>query len=180
VPVRFRKAPLEVAPPAVRGLGGRAVRKRKREEAIAEVHCSRSGMLRRILSLSLILVLAASTQAATRWLTEREGAPVRWQAWGAAAMARAKKENRPIFLAIGYASSFQCYRMHREAFLSGEIAEHLNAYFIPVVLDPIEHPEIAEAYETVLRDGCRAGVPLDSHPHAGARADRGCRLSPAG
>lgn len=107
-------------------------------------------MLRRILSLSLILALAASSQAATRWLTEREGAPVRWQAWSDAAIARAKKGNRPIFLAIGYASSYECYRMHREAFLNGEIAEHLNAYFVPIVLDPIEHPEIAEAYETVL------------------------------
>ena len=107
-------------------------------------------LLRRILSLALLVALTASTSAATRWLTEREGAPVRWQAWGPAAFERAKKENRPIFLVIGTASSYEGYRMHREVFLNGEIAEYLNAYFVPVVLDRIEYPEIARAYERIF------------------------------
>jgi len=107
-------------------------------------------LLRRILSLLLLVMLGVSSHAATRWVTEREGAPVRWQAWGPAAFERAKKENRPIFLFIGSASSYEHYRMHREVFLNGEIAEYLNAYFVPIVLDRIEYPEVARAYESIL------------------------------
>ena len=81
-------------------------------------------MVRRILAL---LLLAMPAFGASRYFADRAGDPVRWQAWGDAAHTRAKKEGRPIFLHIGFASSNECYRMHREAFLNGENAESLNA-----------------------------------------------------
>jgi uncharacterized protein YyaL (SSP411 family) len=105
-------------------------------------------MVRTILALVL---LASPAFGASRYFADRAGDPVRWQAWGGAAHARAKKEGRPIFLHIGFASSDECYRMHRETFLNGENAESLNAYFVPVLLDRTEHPEVAEAYENAAR-----------------------------
>jgi len=108
-------------------------------------------MLRYLLTLAL-LVCATTSHAGSRYFADRAGAPVRWERWGSAAHTRAAKEKRPIFLSIGFASSYECYRMHREAFLNGENAEALNAYFVPVLLDRVEHPEVAEAYEALARD----------------------------
>lgn len=111
---------------------------------------SSSSMIR-TLALTLALSLAVSAQAASRYLADRAGAPVQWQRWGSATLARAKNEKRPIFLSVGFASSDECYRMHREAFLNGENAESLNTYFVPVLLDRVEYPEVAEVYEAAAK-----------------------------
>lgn len=105
----------------------------------------------RLLMVSLLMTLTASASAASRYFSDRAGAPVRWERWGSVAFERAKKEKRPIFLSIGFASSYECYRMHREAFLNGENAEALNVHFVPVLLDRVEHPEVAEGYEGAAR-----------------------------
>lgn len=99
----------------------------------------------------LLLCLALPASAATRYVTDHAAGPVQWQEWGKAAIERAQREKRPLFVSIGFAASWDCQRMHREAFLNGENAEALNAYFVPVLLDRIEYPEVAEAYEAVLR-----------------------------
>jgi uncharacterized protein YyaL (SSP411 family) len=104
-------------------------------------------MVRRLLILIVLAALPAS--AATRWFTEREGGPVKWMEWGPAAIERAKNEKRQILLSIGFASSWDALRMHREAFSDERNVKTLNAYFVPVLLDRIEYPEIAEAYERV-------------------------------
>lgn len=130
----------------------------------------------RSLLLALIAALALSASASTRYVTDRAGSPVKWLEWGPVALERAKKEKRPLFVSIGFAASWDGQRMHREAFLNGENAEALNAYFVPVLLDRIEHPEAAEAYEAVLRsmDG-KSGWPAnliltpDLVPFAGGR-----------
>ena len=106
-------------------------------------------MFRRTLLTMTLLVCASTAQAASRYFADRAGAPVKWERWGSAAFARAAKEKRPVFLSIGFASSYECYRMHREAFLNGENAEALNSYFVPVLLDRIEHPDVAESYESM-------------------------------
>lgn len=108
-------------------------------------------MLRRTLLTMTLLVCASTAHAASRYLADRTGAPVKWERWGTAAFTRAAREKRPIFLSIGFASSYECYRMHREAFLNGENAEALNSYFVPVLVDRIEHPEVAESYESMAR-----------------------------
>jgi uncharacterized protein YyaL (SSP411 family) len=106
-------------------------------------------MVRRF--LIVLVLLSVSAQGATRYVTDRAGGPVQWVEWGPGALQRAVREKRPLFVSIGFAASFDCQRMHREAFLNGENAEALNAYFVPVLLDRIEHPEVAEALEVVLR-----------------------------
>lgn len=107
-------------------------------------------MVRRLVVV-LLLSYALSASATTRYVTDRAASPVKWQEWGRGAIERAKKEKKPLFVSIGFAASWDCQRMHREAFLNGENAEALNTYFVPVLLDRIEYPEVAEAYEAVLR-----------------------------
>ncbi|HEV7765292.1 MAG TPA: DUF255 domain-containing protein, partial [Thermoanaerobaculia bacterium] len=100
---------------------------------------------------AFVVSLACSASATSRYVTDRSAGPVQWQEWGKPAIERAQREKRPLFVSIGFAASWDCQRMHREAFLNGENAEALNAYFVPVLLDRIEYPEVAEAYEAVLR-----------------------------
>lgn len=110
----------------------------------------------------LIALLAFPALGASRYVTDREGAPIAWQAWSPAALQRAQKANRPIFLSVCSASSYDCYRMHREAFLVGENADTMNEQFVPLLLDPIEYPEVAESYQTLLRSMTgRSGVPAN-------------------
>ncbi|HJQ40025.1 MAG TPA: DUF255 domain-containing protein [Thermoanaerobaculia bacterium] len=105
-------------------------------------------MIRRLLPL---LILTLSLHAQSRYVADSAGAPVKWEGWGTRALERAKKENRPIFLMVGYASSFACFHMQRTAFLDGEVAQTLNTYFVPVLLDRFEYPEIAASYDTIAR-----------------------------
>jgi uncharacterized protein len=130
----------------------------------------------RALLLVLAISLSLPASAATRYVTDRAASPVKWQEWGDAAIEQAKKGKRPLFVSIGYAASWDGQRMHREAFLNGENAEALNAYFVPVLLDRIEHPEVAETYEALLKSmvgdgGWQANLILtpDLEPFAGGR-----------
>lgn len=129
-------------------------------------------MVRRLL---LVLLLATFASAETRYVTDRAASPAKWMEWGPAAIQRAVREKRPLFVSIGSAASWDCLRMQRDAFSSGENAQALNAYFVPVLLDRVEYPEAAEAYEAVVRaidgkDGCPANLILtpDLQPFAGA------------
>ncbi|MEO8381525.1 MAG: DUF255 domain-containing protein [Acidobacteriota bacterium] len=118
-------------------------------------------MVRRFVGIALLLLVAGGTRAASRYVADRAAGPVHWERWGSAAFARAQREKRPIFLSIGFASSYECYRMHREAFLNGENAETLNTNFVPVLLDRVESPEVAKAYEAAaLSLGVARGWPV--------------------
>src|ERR1051326_1196217 len=105
-------------------------------------------MVRRLLP---ILLLTFALHAQSRFLADAAGAPVKWEGWGTRAIERSKNEGRPIFLMIGYASSFECFHMQRTAYLDGEVAQTLNAYYVPTLLDRLEYPEIAESFETIAR-----------------------------
>ncbi|HEX2059745.1 MAG TPA: DUF255 domain-containing protein [Thermoanaerobaculia bacterium] len=99
--------------------------------------------------LFLVLALALPAQGATRYFTDRAGSPVQWMEWGKGAIERAHREKRPVFLSIGFAASWDVHRMHAEAFADAENAKTLNAHFVPVLLDRIEHPQVAAAYEAI-------------------------------
>jgi hypothetical protein len=119
------------------------------------------GMVRRLLIVT-IFALTLPAHAATRWNSERADSPVKWQGWGKAALERAQKEKRPVFLSIGSAASWDGFRMQRDAFVAPNVATILNADFVPILLDPIEHPELAEAYGRVLQTMRGAtGAPLN-------------------
>ncbi len=72
--------------------------------------------------------------------------PVYWYPWGEEAFSRAKKEERPVFLSIGYSTCHWCHVMEKESFEDLEVAELLNKYFIPVKVDREERPDLDQIY----------------------------------
>jgi uncharacterized protein YyaL (SSP411 family) len=72
--------------------------------------------------------------------------PVNWYPWGEQAFSQAKKENKPIFLSIGYSTCHWCHVMAHESFENKEIAELLNRNFISVKVDREERPDIDAVY----------------------------------
>jgi uncharacterized protein YyaL (SSP411 family) len=77
--------------------------------------------------------------------------PVDWYPWGPEAFARAKAENRPIFLSVGYSSCYWCHVMERESFEDAEIAKFLNAHFVCIKVDREERPDVDHIYMTALQ-----------------------------
>ena len=87
--------------------------------------------------------LAAETSP---YLLQHAHNPVDWYAWGTDALERAQREDRPIFLSIGYSACHWCHVMERESFEDPAIAELLNANFVPIKVDREERPDIDELY----------------------------------
>ena len=69
-----------------------------------------------------------------------------WWPWGRAAFAAAKKEDKPVFLSVGYSSCHWCHVMEHESFEDGKTAEFLNQNFICVKVDREERPDIDAVY----------------------------------
>ncbi|MEL7499969.1 MAG: thioredoxin domain-containing protein [Planctomycetota bacterium] len=87
--------------------------------------------------------------------------PVNWHGWNEATLAKAKQENKPIFLSIGYSSCHWCHVMERESFLDDEIAKFLNQHFICIKVDREERPDVDEIYmNALLQVQGRGGWPL--------------------
>ena len=77
--------------------------------------------------------------------------PVDWYEWGEEAIARARAEDKPIFLSVGYSTCYWCHVMERESFSSEAIAARMNADFVNVKLDREERPELDEIYMTATQ-----------------------------
>ena len=69
------------------------------------------------------------------YLLQHAHNPVDWYAWGSEAFERAKKENKLIFLSIGYSSCHWCHVMERESFSNAEIAKTMNENFVCIKVD---------------------------------------------
>ncbi len=72
--------------------------------------------------------------------------PVDWYPWGPEAQARAKAENKPIFLSVGYSTCYWCHVAKRTIYANPEIAKLMNKWFINVKVDREERPDIDETY----------------------------------
>ena len=72
--------------------------------------------------------------------------PVEWYPWGEEALARAKAEDKPIFLSVGYSTCYWCHVMERLVFSDPEIAAQMNASFINIKVDREERPDIDRIY----------------------------------
>lgn len=83
--------------------------------------------------------------------------PVNWRPWNQNALLKAKEEDKPIFLSIGYSSCHWCHVMAHEAFEDREVADLLNEYFIPIKVDKEERPDIDSLYMSVCRFFNRSG-----------------------
>jgi uncharacterized protein YyaL (SSP411 family) len=77
--------------------------------------------------------------------------PVDWYPWGPEAIARARREEKPIFLSVGYSTCYWCHVMEREAFSDEEIAALMNRWFVSIKVDREERPELDEIYMTATR-----------------------------
>jgi uncharacterized protein YyaL (SSP411 family) len=77
--------------------------------------------------------------------------PVDWYPWGPEALAKAKAEDRPIFLSIGYSSCFWCHVMERECFEDEAIARLMNSHFLCIKVDREERPDVDQVYMTALQ-----------------------------
>ena len=87
--------------------------------------------------------------------------PVDWYPWGEEALAKAKAEQKLIFLSIGYSSCYWCHVMERESFMDAEVAAFMNKNFICIKVDREERPDIDEIYMTSLQVlGRPGGWPL--------------------
>jgi hypothetical protein len=67
--------------------------------------------------------------------------PVDWYPWGPEAFEKAKREDKPIFLSIGYSSCHWCHVMEQESFENEEVAAILNEHYVPVKVDLEERPD---------------------------------------
>jgi len=87
--------------------------------------------------------------------------PIDWYPWGKEAFERAKEENKPIFLSIGYSSCHWCHVMEKESFENQQIAELLNEHFISIKVDREERPDIDKHYQEVfyMMNGRAGGWP---------------------
>lgn len=76
--------------------------------------------------------------------------PVNWYPWGPEALGKAVKENKLIFLSVGYSSCHWCHVMERESFLDPEIAALMNKHFVCIKVDSEERPDVDSIYMTSL------------------------------
>jgi uncharacterized protein YyaL (SSP411 family) len=85
------------------------------------------------------------------YLLQHAHNPVNWYPWGDEAFIRAKKENKPVFLSIGYSTCHWCHVMEEESFENLEIAEHLNRHYIAVKVDREQRPDIDSIYMAAVQ-----------------------------
>ncbi len=88
---------------------------------------------------------------ASPYLQQHAHNPVHWYPWGEEAFAKAKKENKPIFLSIGYATCHWCHVMEKEDFEDEEVAAAMNQTFISIKVDREERPDIDQVYMQVAQ-----------------------------
>jgi uncharacterized protein YyaL (SSP411 family) len=85
------------------------------------------------------------------YLLQHADNPVNWYPWGPEAFAKAKEEDKPIFLSIGYATCHWCHVMEHESFEDPEVAALMNQAFINIKVDREERPDIDQVYMTVCQ-----------------------------
>ncbi len=91
------------------------------------------------------------------YLLQHAHNPVDWYAWGDEAFVRARSEDKPIFLSIGYSTCHWCHVMEHESFESGEIAAILNDHFVSIKVDREERPDVDRVYMAFVQATTGAG-----------------------
>src|SRR5436853_2104826 len=90
--------------------------------------------------------------------------PVDWYEWGTEALDKAKKENKPLLISIGYASCHWCHVMEKESFMDTAVARLMNQSFVCIKVDREERPDIDNIYlhACQLLNNGEAGWPLNA------------------
>jgi uncharacterized protein len=95
------------------------------------------------------------------YLQQHAHNPVDWYPWGVEALEKARREDKPILLSIGYSACHWCHVMEHESFEVPEVALVINRYFVPIKVDREERPDIDHIYMTaVMAMTGRGGWPL--------------------
>ncbi len=89
--------------------------------------------------------------AKSPYLLQHARNPVDWYPWGDEAFSKAKEEDKPIFLSIGYSTCHWCHVMARESFQDPDVARLLNETFVNIKVDREERPDIDQVYMTVAQ-----------------------------
>jgi uncharacterized protein YyaL (SSP411 family) len=98
---------------------------------------------------------------ASPYLRQHAENPVDWYPWGPEALEKAKREDKPILLSIGYSACHWCHVMKRESFEDSAIAAVMNASFVNVKVDREERPDLDHVYQLVVQlTGRSGGWPL--------------------
>ena len=125
------------------------------------------------------------------YLRQHADNPVDWYPWGREALERARKEDRPILLSVGYAACHWCHVMAHESFEDPDTARLMNELFVNIKVDREERPDVDSVYmQAVQSMNGHGGWPMTvfltpaGEPFYGARISlqwiaRGCRRSPA-
>ncbi|MFW5945727.1 MAG: thioredoxin domain-containing protein [Candidatus Natronoplasma sp.] len=87
----------------------------------------------------------------SRYLQQHADNPVDWYPWCEKAFEKAKDEDNPIFLSIGYSSCHWCHVMERESFEDEEVAEMMNDVFVSIKVDKEERPDVDKVYMHIAR-----------------------------
>ena len=85
------------------------------------------------------------------YLLQHANNPVDWYPWGEEAFEKAKQENKPIFLSIGYSTCHWCHVMEHESFENKTIAELMNKYFVCIKVDREERPDVDKVYMSAVQ-----------------------------
>jgi uncharacterized protein YyaL (SSP411 family) len=94
---------------------------------------------------------------ASPYLRQHAENPVDWYPWGPEALAKAKQEDKPILVSIGYSACHWCHVMERECFENGAIARLMNESFVSVKVDREERPDLDQVYQLVVQLMGRSG-----------------------
>ena len=91
------------------------------------------------------------------YLLQHAHNPVDWFPWGDEAFAKARAEDKPIFLSIGYSTCHWCHVMEHESFENDSVAEILNRYFVSIKLDREERPDLDRVYMLFVQSATGSG-----------------------
>ena len=80
------------------------------------------------------------------YLLQHSHNPVHWHPWGESAFKKAKEENRPVLLSIGYSTCHWCHVMEEESFEDLEVAEYINKHYVAIKVDKEERPDVDSIY----------------------------------
>lgn len=97
------------------------------------------------------------------YLIQHAHNPVDWYAWGEEAFEKARREDKPVFLSIGYSTCHWCHVMERESFDNVEVAQYLNEHFVAIKVDRERRPDVDDIYMTAVQlVSGRGGWPMSS------------------
>ena len=91
------------------------------------------------------------------YLLQHARNPVDWYPWGGEAFEKAKRENKPVLLSIGYSACHWCHVMEEESFENEETAEIMNQHFVSIKVDREERPDLDQIYQNAVQLFIRRG-----------------------